>query len=260
MFALVGFQGAVPVCCRFDGFGAYAEDDVVFAEAGCLGFAVFRDLFYQQAGGDAEVVRHLMRERLDYCAYLELAAEERDVEAAAGGYVSAACAGEKAEALGRVAAAGVFAGVELVPDVALHGVVVDELEGDGLLIAFANDDEADPAAGKQLVEGVVELGGVYDVLAVDGEHHIIEAEAFLAACRGIVINEGDDRAALFCEAQPGEGLVVDIGNVDAEIAGDGGVRGHVQMIEDFVDGLILRVEAYGRECRGCCEQRNGGYG
>ncbi len=64
--------------------------------------------------------------------------------------------------------------------------------------------------------------GAFDVLAVDGQHHVVDLEPDLAGGR-VVIDEGDDGAAHFLELERLRFVGIDVGDIDAEIAGSGGV-------------------------------------
>ncbi len=101
-------------------------------------------------------------------------------------------------------------------------LAIDQLHGQGLDVAVAADLEADLAARRNLAEHAAQLLGAVDVLAVDGDHNIIDLEPDLAGgC--VVIDESDDSAAHFFQLERLRFVGIDIGNIDAEIAGRAGV-------------------------------------
>ena len=104
----------------------------------------------------------------------------------------------------------------------LHGLAVDQLHGHRLDVAVAADFEADLAAGRNFAEHAAQRLGVVDVLAVDGENDIVDLEADLAGGR-VVIDEGDDCAANILELERLCLVGIDVGDIDAEVAGSGGV-------------------------------------
>ena len=153
-------------------------------------------------------------EGLDECADVERAAE--DGQAHGAGDSGVACPVEKALASGRLSEVVVVL-AELGPDATLHDAAVDELDGEGLDVAIAADFETDFAACGDFAQHAVKLLGALDVLAVELDDDIVDAEADLAGGR-IVIDEGDDGAANFLELEDLCLGLVDIGEVYAEVA------------------------------------------
>ena len=63
----------------------------------------------------------------------------------------------------------------------------------------------------------MELLGAFDVLAVELDDDVVDVEADLAGGR-VVVDEGDDGAADFLELEGLGFFLIDVGEVNAEIA------------------------------------------
>jgi len=212
--AEVGVEGAFPTGEVGDGFCADFEDYVMGLEASCGGLAFAGDLLDHEAGGNAEVIRHLGGERLDESTDVEGAAE--DGEAHGAGDTGIACSVENAHAAGGLGeVVVVFA--ESCPDTTLHDAAIDELDGEGLDVSVAADFETDFAAGGDFAQHAVQLLGAFDVLSVDLDDDVVDVEADLAGGR-VVIDEGDDGAADFFELEGLGFFLIDVGEVYAEVA------------------------------------------
>ena len=212
--ALVGAEGAIPAGEVGDGVCADLEDYVFGLKAGGGSLAFAGDLLDHEAGGDAEEVGCLGGERLDECADIERAA--KDGEAQGAGNAGIAFAVEDAHGAGRLGEV-VLALADAGPDFTIEDAAIDELDGEGLDVAVAADFEADFAAGGNFAQHAVELLGAFDVLAVELDDDVVDVEADLAGGR-VVVDEGDDGAADFLELEGLGFFLIDVGEVNAEIA------------------------------------------
>ncbi len=210
--------------------------------------SLFCDLLDHEPALNAEVLGHLRGKRLNQRADVERAGEDGHVEAAGDRHVASA----SHEAHGwsrRHGLDGGSFGSDFAPDIVVEGFAVDELHGEGLDVAVAADLKADLAAGRNLAQHAAQLLGTFDVFAVDGEDDVVDLEADLAGGR-VVIDEGDEGAANFLELE-GLGFVgIDVGDIDAEIAGNAGVgQQGVGVLQDGRDVMAWAPAACGARSR-----------
>ena len=99
----------------------------------------------------------------------------------------------------------------------LHGFAVGQLDGQGLGVAVAADEQAHLAARRNLLEHAPQLLGAFYGLPVQPQHHVVDLEADLAG-GSVMVDQGDDRAAHFLELERLGLLLVHIGQVDTEVA------------------------------------------
>ena len=104
-----------------------------------------------------------------------------------------------------------------------HGLAIDQLHGQRLIVAVAADFKADFAAWRNIAEQTPQNASASATFWPSiGEDDVVDLEPDLAG-RRVVIDEGDDCAVNVLELEGLRFVGIDVGDIDAEVAGNTGV-------------------------------------